>query len=331
MLHNFPTPRMIPISTPTGGETAFALYEYDRPEPSNVLNTPPILMLHGWPETAHSWLHPMRALHEAGYRVLAIDLKGFGHSSAPTEIAPYAITTLAAEYIALLDALDMEKVILCGHDWGGACAWGTTVLHPDRIAGVISLCTPHLPAPPAPPTEIMKKRLGEHYYIVQFQQPDRPEAAFTGHEDDFFTMVFQQPLPRKFWPKLIPEIYDMPGQLHNPDRRVGETVVSQSVITHYAEIYRATGFTGGINYYRNIDRNWETYSQRDVTIKQPCLWVGADLDLFLPPEASTPMDGLIENLERHIIPECGHWLTWEAPDRVSQLIEDWLGRNFPVS
>ncbi len=320
MTSDFPPPQIVNASG-----VRLATYEADG-DPERKY--PPVILVHGWPEIAYSWKNQIHALADAGFRVIAIDLKGFGLSDAPTDKNEYDIEHLTADLAALLDALGVEKAFFCGHDWGGAIVWGMGQWRASRVAGIISVCTPLRSRPPAPPIEILKKRFTDKHYFVQFQEPDTVEKLFESDIDRFIRLMFQKPAPRERWAALVPAVYDLPGRF-----KAGKTpyqddlIVSEEVIQVYADAYRRSGFHGGINLYRNVDRNWKLTEGRDEIVHAPSLWIGAALDLFLPPETAEGMEKIVPNLEKHVIEGSGHWVTWEQPLALNALMIDWLNRQ----
>jgi len=319
----FPTPRFVNANGVT-----LAIYEANGDQGGAH---PPILLIHGWPEIAYSWRNQIHALAQAGFRVIAIDLKGFGRSEAPTDKSLYDIVHLTSDLAALLDALEIERAIFCGHDWGGAIVWGMGQWQPQRVAGIIGLCTPLRPRPPAPPIKIIKQRFSDKHYFVQFQEEHIPEDLFSTDIARFFQLMFRKPAARKKWRSLMPDIYDLPTRFKTarpvtPD----DLIVSDDVISAYIEAYTRSGFHGGINLYRNVDRNWKLMEGRDETVLAPSLWIGADLDIFLPPESADGMERLVPNLEKHVIADCGHWVTWEQPEALNELLIDWLKRQISI-
>lgn len=292
---------------------------------------PQIVLVHGWPEIAYSWRNQIHALAEAGFRVVAFDLKGFGRSDAPRDVVQYDVEHMTSDFAALLDALGIERAIFCGHDWGGSLVWSMGQWRPERVAGVIGVCTPVKPRPPAPPIAILKKRFGPEHYFVQFQEPDTPEKLFATDIERFVRMMFQKPPPRERWTSLIPAIYDLPGRFKSGKPvDAKRLLVSEDVIAVYIDAFKQSGFHGGVNLYRNVDRNWALMKDRDEVVRAPSLWVGADLDLFLPPESADGMEKLVPDLEKHVIADSGHWVMWEKPDELNALIIDWLKRRFSI-
>ena len=134
---------------------------------------PPVILCHGWPEIAFSWRHQIKALGEAGIRVIAPDQRGYGATDRPEPVEAYDIEHLTGDLVGLLDHLKIDKAIFVGHDWGGFVVWQMPLRHIDRVAGVVGVNTPHADRAPADPIELLRKRFGEHMYIVQFQDPAR--------------------------------------------------------------------------------------------------------------------------------------------------------------
>ncbi len=313
---DFPPPLMIDANG-----VSLAVYEEG--------SGPPVILVHGWPEIAYSWKSQISALAAAGYRAIALDLRGFGRSSAPHDKHLYDMRVLTDDLAALLDALGLERAVFCGHDWGGAIVWGMAQLKPDRVAGVISLCTPLHPRAPVPPLTIIKKRYSDRHYFVRFQEEGAPERLFKNDIERFFRMVFRKPVPRDQWPGLIPGVFDLMARFEKSNElRTDDLVLSTDDLKIYEAAYRQSGFHGGINIYRNIDQNWSLMEGRDETVRAPALWVGAELDLFLPPETAEGMEALIPDLEKIILPGCGHWVTWEKPDEINTHLIDWLKRRY---
>ena len=150
-------------------------------------DAPPLVLCHGWPELAYSWRHQIRALAAAGLRVIAPDQRGFGATDAPPEVQAYDLEQLTADLVGLLDHLGIAKAIFVGHDWGGFVVWQMALRHAARVAGVVSLNTPHLPRAPVDPIAILRQRHGDSMYIVHFQDPSRSaDAIFDSHVEQTF-------------------------------------------------------------------------------------------------------------------------------------------------
>ncbi|MEO1252677.1 MAG: alpha/beta hydrolase [Pseudomonadota bacterium] len=322
MTSDFPAPAFIDAK-----DVRFAVYERDG-DPAR--ERPPVLFIHGWPELAYSWRNQLAPVAEAGFRAIAFDLKGFGRSSAPEDPAKYSIHLLTDEIAALLDALSVEKAIVVGHDWGGAIAWPFAQLHGARVVAVASVCTPHRPPPPVSPLSIIERRFGPDHYFITFQKPGVAEKTFATDPERFFRLLFRKPVDPARARKLGPRLYDILGRFKNaPVPPKDDLVMAEADLNHYVEAYKRAGFHGGVNLYRNIDVNWEIMKSVDPKIEHPALWVGATADFFLPPDSADGMEELVPKLEKRMIEDCGHWVTWEKPDALNEILIDWLLRQMP--
>lgn len=317
---DFPTPKFIDV----GGVT---LAVYEAGEASS--KAPPIMLVHGWPETAYSWKHQMTALADAGFHVIAPDLKGFGRSDAPKDVAQYDIHHMTDDLIHLLDAMGIDKAIFCGHDWGGVIVWPLAHMHKDRVAGVIGVCTAHYPPLAIPEIDKIRANRGDKHYIVTFNDDLSVEDVFTGQEEKFFRTMFQRAPKRAVLEQLGDRLFDIVGRIkHGPTPELGGQVMGAEDLDVYIDAYKKSGFHGGVNLYRNIDRNHATLKDVDPTVTAPALWVGAEDDIFLPVEYANRMDQWVPDLERHVVADSGHWLMWEQPDALNTRMIDWLNRRF---
>jgi len=289
----------------------------------------PILLVHGWPELAYSWSRQMPVLAAAGYRVLAVDLRGFGDSDAPLSVSHYGIANLVSDLEALLGHLDIPKAVLCGHDWGGIIVWHAARMMRARISHVISVSTPHVRLAPIDPIEIFRRRHGDDHYFVDFcDHIGRSEGLFAKDADAFFRLMFRSTPPGTVLESHhfhIPKNFAAFLKIGAP--KLGGAVMSDKDRSFYARAYAQSGFHGGLNLYRNTTENWWLGQGMPLKIAQPSLMISARQDLFLPPEMTDPMLDMVLDLERHIIEDCGHWVMWEQPDALNRLLLDWLSRR----
>jgi pimeloyl-ACP methyl ester carboxylesterase len=291
----------------------------------------PLVLLHGWPELAFSWRHQIKAFAAAGRRVIAPDMRGYGATPGPAAVEDYDLEHLTGDVAHLLDHLKIDKAIVVGHDWGGFVAWGFAMRHPARAAGVVGLNTPHLPRAPVDPIAIFRKRFGDSMYIVRFQDPARePDRIFAENPEKLFDFMLRKPPPPR-GAAGGPINLDFPTIVANYDaaRDPRPSIVSAEEKAVFVETFARTGFTGGINWYRNFTRNWERSADLDTTIRVPCLMITAERDAVLPPVLSEGMEKLIPDLERHQVKGSGHWTQQEFPDEVSETILAWRARRFP--
>jgi pimeloyl-ACP methyl ester carboxylesterase len=293
----------------------------------------PIVLCHGFPELAFSWRHQLKALGEAGRWVIAPDQRGYGLTSRPEAVADYDMAHLTGDLMGLLDHLGVEKAIFCGHDWGGFVVWQAPLMHPERVAGVIGLNTPFLPRAPMDPIALMRMRFGPDMYIVWFQTPDEPEAVLGADVEK--TMRFFMRRPAGLRPAAEPaeggSTFAFKQLLQQWDASdVGGQLLDTEELAAFVETFQATGFTGGINWYRNFTRNWEASADLPPRLDGlPCLMITAELDAVLTPAMAEGMPALIDDLEMHMVAGSGHWTQQERPQEVNRLMLDWLDRRFP--
>lgn len=270
-----------------------------------------IVLCHGFPELAYSWRHQVPALVQAGYRVLAPDMRGFGASSAPKEVEGYDVLTLCGDMLGLLDAEGLESAIFVGHDWGANVAWHMALIHPERVPAVVGMSVPLVPRAPAPPIPIMREHLGEDFYMVWFQEPGVAEEAL-GRD------VRRTLTTSRVWTDEWAS--EEGGEPQRPEW------LSEEDLEVYVRAFQRTGFRGGLNWYRNIDRNWElTEPYANRRVEQPAMFLTGELDPvrdFMPAEAMT---GLVMDLRKSIVvPGAGHWVQQQAPEEVNEALLGFL-------
>jgi pimeloyl-ACP methyl ester carboxylesterase len=291
---------------------------------------PLVMLCHGFPESWYSWRHQLTALAEAGFRAVAPDMRGYGDSEAPQAIDQYTLLHLIGDMVGLLDALDASQAVIVGHDWGAPVAWQAARLRPDRFHAVIGLSVPYRPRGRVRPTSVMPQTEDAMFYQLYFQQPGIAEAE---HERDVATTF------RKI-------LYSISGDA--PERPVGmvprhggflsrltepavlPTWLTEADLEFYVTQFRRSGFRGGLNWYRNIDRSWELLAPFDgVPVAVPALYIAGERD----PVVKFPgMDQVIPNLSKFVpqlrgtimLPGCGHWTQQERPAQVNHAIIDFL-------
>lgn len=286
---------------------------------------PPVVLLHGFPELAFSWRHQLPALAAAGFRAIAADLRGYGRTTAPADVPDYRMAELIADLNGLLDALEIDRAVFVGHDWGALVLWNMAMLAPGRIEKLVILNIPHFPRPPVDPIEIMRRRFGSEFYIVNFQDSDEADRVFGADPRHFINRMMRSgAITREQYDKLPPE-----QQVINLLRTTkaehagGEPLLSDTELDYYAEAFQHSGFTGPINWYRNWTRNWEQLDGVDQQIDIPTLFIGATNDVVIAPGQVESMKPLVNDLTIHML-DCGHWTQQERPEDVNRLIVDWL-------
>ena len=296
---------------------------------------PPVLLLHGFPESWYSWRYQLTALADAGFHAVAPDQRGYcrtgppGGPGQPSRVADYSILHLIGDVIALMDALGEQQAVVAGHDWGAAVAWHAALLRPDRIRGVIGLSVPYRPRGRAAPVAAMRAGIGEGFYMVYFQQPGVADEELNADRTATFRRVLTAgsgqgrlgiPVvpPGGGFLDLCPEPDALPGWL------------SSDHIDTYAAQYAESGFTGPLNWYRNLDRNWElTGAWQRAPVTVPALYLAGDRDLVVNfPGAREMIPRLKEFAPRLrepvLLDGCGHWTQQERPAEVSDAIIGFL-------
>jgi len=295
---------------------------------------PLVVLAHGFPELSYSWRHQIPALAEAGYHVLAPDQRGYGRSSRPEAVSAYDMAHLNGDLLALIDDAGAERATVVGHDWGSMVVWQLALRHPGRLRGVVGMSVPYMPRSVAPPIEMLRGIMGDNFfYMLYFQQPGVADAELGG--DPARTMrrmlggvkvdttdgdAQGEAMARMFAPgpegfiDRMPEPDGLPGWL------------SQDELDHYIAEFARTGFTGGINWYRNLDRNWELSADlADAKVEVPSLFIGGADDPVLvmsPPGAGD--EHLTDHRGNVIVPDAGHWVQQEKPDEVNAALLDFL-------
>jgi pimeloyl-ACP methyl ester carboxylesterase len=300
----------------------------------------PVIFCHGFPELAFSWRRQLEAFEKAGRWAIAPDQRGYGLTDRPGPVEAYDMEHLTIDMVGLLDHLGVEKAIFCGHDWGGIVVWRMPLLYPDRVAGVIGLNTPFMARPPVDPIAIMRQRMGDEMYIVHFQKPGEADAVLDGDVDKAMNFFMRRPLAGLTPPTQGLATQREPGgesafalikilQAYDPAFDPREKFLSDDEFAAFVETFKRTGFTGGINWYRNFTRNWERSAGVEEKVDVPSLMIMAENDAVLPPSAADGMEAYVPDLEKTLIRGSGHWTQQEKPHEVNVAILDWLDRRFP--
>ncbi len=292
----------------------------------------PVIMCHGFPELAYAWRHQIPAIAAAGFRAIAPDQRGYGNTDQPQAIESYDIHHLTGDLVGMLDALEIEKAVFVGHDWGGVVTWAMPLLHPTRVAGVIGVNTPFLPRAPMDPIALMRAAYGEDMYIVYFQKPGVADAALAADPGKTLRLFYRRT------GMTIAEFDKRPAEERNlalvhalqSDEGLwpGEPLHSQEEHDFFVKAFTRTGFTGGINWYRNFTRNWHSMEGVTQRVDCPALMVMAENDIVLRPSLADGMEAFVPDLEKHLIKNCGHWTQTEKPDELNRVMIDWLKRRF---
>jgi len=297
-----------------------------------------VVLCHGFPESWYSWRHQLHALAEAGFHAIAPDMRGYGQTDRPEDLDRYTLLHHVGDVVGLLDALGTETAVIVGHDWGAPVAWYAALLRPDRFRGVIGLSVPFISRAPVPPTSIMPQTEDAQFFQLYFQSPGIAEAEL---ECDVRLSL------RSF-------LYSASGEGRDDAARDGREIdmvprrggflsrltnpaslphwLTEADVDFYVSEFARTGFRGGLNWYRNMDRNWELLAPvSGVQVTVPALYIAGDRDLVL---AFRGMDQIIANLSKFVpqlrrtilFPGCGHWTQQERAQEVNQAVIEFVQR-----
>jgi len=276
----------------------------------------PIVLCHGFPENAFSWRFQIPELVKAGYHVIVPNQRGYGNSSRPTEITEYAIQYLTGDLVGLLDHYGYKDATFVGHDWGANVVWNLALFYPEQVNKIINLALPYQVRGEKPWIEWMEEIFGEDNYFVHFnRQYGVADAKLDENKSRFLRNLFR---------KNIPPTPPKPGMLMinlaEAEKPIGEPIMSESELAVYISAFETSGFTGAINWYRNLDRNWHLLADVNPIIQHPTLMIYGEQDTI--PKSENLADS-VPNVEVVSL-ECGHCIQQEKPEETTQVILKWL-------
>ncbi|MBB6092645.1 pimeloyl-ACP methyl ester carboxylesterase [Povalibacter uvarum] len=292
---------------------------------------PLILMCHGWPELWYSWRHQLPALADAGYHVVVPDMRGFGATEAPADASAYSILHTVGDMVALVEALNEREAIIIGHDWGAPVAWNAAMMRPDLFKAVVGMSVPHRPRSAEPPLTLLRQAGMQEYYWFYFQTPGVAETEF---ERDvpvtmrklLYGVSGNVPVDRQN-PLIVPAGTGFLDRLAVPEKL--PDWLREKDVERMASEYQRTGFRGGLNLYRNIDRNWElTAPWHNAQIRQPALFIAGTRDPVIAGKrgeiAIEHMSQAVPGVKKVMIEGAGHWIQQERPEQVNAAVLEFL-------
>ena len=294
---------------------------------------PLVLLCHGFPESWYSWRHQLKALAQAGFHAVAPDMRGYGGTDQPAQVERYTLLHLVGDMIALLDALGERTAVIAGHDWGAPVAWHAALMRPDRFRGIIALSVPYRPRGSVAPTSVMPQNSEASFYQLYFQPQGVAEAELEADPRLSIRKILcaggSSTAASSAGVGMVPRSGGFLSRMLDPDTL--PAWLSEADIDFYAQQFERSGFRGALNWYRNIDRNWELMAPyAGASIGVPALYMAGDLDLVL---AFPRMKEVIADLARFvphlrgsvILQGCGHWTQQERPQEVNRAMIDFLG------
>lgn len=292
---------------------------------------PLVVLCHGWPELSYSWRHQIPAIAAAGYHVVAPDMRGFGQTTAPADIGAYTILDHAGDMVALVAALGEKQAVIVGHDWGAPVAWHSALFRPDIFRAVAGLSVPPLLRGRGRPLDVLRESGITNFYWQYFQTPGVAESEFEADVARTMRIVlgggFADPATALF-------VKEEGGFLGNAraDRPLPRWL-TEAELAHFVAAYQKSGFRGGLNWYRNIDRNWElTAPWQGAQITQPSLFIAGAKDAVITgligAKRVADLERVLPKLKRKlIIDSAGHWIQQERADQVNAALISFLQEN----
>ncbi len=293
----------------------------------------PVVMCHGFPGLSFSYRHQMATVAEAGFRAVAPDMLGYGGTTAPCEPAEYSYERITQDLVALLDALGAEKAVFVGHDFGAPAAWNVALRAPERVLGLVLLSVPYDPdRMPVRPSTIYAKMAQKHFlHIHYFQKRGVADGELAGDPRGFLTRLFwalsggyryldiwKHPSEGRGYLDVLPEAPPLPWPW-----------LSERELEHYVSVFTRTGFTGGLNWYRAFDVNWdEGDAYVGAKITTPTLFVAGAKDAVIEMRGAAAIERMKEYVPDlrgvHLLEGAGHWIQQERPTEVNALLTSFL-------
>lgn len=292
---------------------------------------PVVLFLHGFPELWYTWRHQIAYLASRGYRAVAPDLRGYGDTESPPNVSDYTIFHIVGDLVALINSLGQDKVFVVGHDWGAAVAWNLCLFRPDKVKALLNLSVVFTPRNPfRRPVDSFRALYSDDHYICRFQEPGEAEAYFASMDTASILkkfMTYHEPAPF-----LISKDKGLEGFFN--DEVILPSWLSEDDINYFANKFDKSGFTGGFNHYRNLNRNWELSTPwTGFQIKVPVKFIVGDLDL------SYHIRGVQDYIHKGgfkqdvpflqdvvVMEGVGHFINQERPNEISQQIYEFINK-----
>ena len=288
---------------------------------------PLVVLLHGFPESWYSWRHQLPALAEAGYHAVAPDVRGYGRTDAPEAIESYNMRNMTADVVGLLDALGEQTAVVVGHDWGSPIAWSCALLYPERFSALAMLSVPYGPRAPAPPTQLFKQVFANNFfYMLYFQKPGVAEAELDADVRKSIRVFLHAVSGEAPEGALAPKQKDATFLEGMPEPERLPPWLTEADIDYFVGEFERTGFRGGLNRYRNMDRDWEELPQlAGAKIQQPSLFIAGERDPVAAFTNAAALSDHVPNLRNVVmLPGCGHWTQQERPTEVNAALIEFL-------
>lgn len=318
---------------------------------------PLVILIHGFPESWYSWRHQIPALAQAGYKVVAIDQRGYGRSSKFRDNAAYRIDRVVDDIVALIDAYGERQAVVVGHDWGAPVAWTFAWLHPERCRGVVGVSVPFagralIGLPGCPFGEVRPRDYhvqlagpGRTFYQDYFSEQtgiiDEIEKdlrrwylgiTYTVSGEAVAAAVASGQVPAdpvqalRYGPLCMADGAQLCDAFAYPEKM--PAWFSEADLDFYVNEFERAGFAGGLAYYHNVDAGWEVLGAvADRMLTPPAFFIGGEFDVgtHWGAEAIARAHEKIRDLRgSHIVPRSGHWIQQEYPQETNRLLLEFL-------
>ena len=291
---------------------------------------PLVILLHGFPELWYSWRRQLPALAEAGFKAVAPDMRGFGESSIPSSVDAYDAVDQCGDITGLMDYYGVEQAVVVGHDWGSAAAFYCAQFQPERFRALVTVSVPYGPQGETPPLTSLRANFGENFFYMIYFQSDAAQAELEGRTRELFEKLFVSPgSPRE--PRTVTSPLASAGGWLD---RIGAPKsppdwIAPEEVDYFVQSFERTGFLGGLNYYRNLDRSWELL--REAGPKQmprPALFISGTREFSIagrtPENLHAAMSAVTPDMEVRMIPDGGHWIMDEKTQAFNAILIDFL-------
>lgn len=295
-------------------------------------DAPTVVLLHGFPDVSYTWRRQIPALAAAGYHVLVPDGRGCGRSDRPDDVDAYDVNHLTGDMLALLDDAGVDRAVFVGHDWGALVIYALALMAPHRVAGAVGIGVPFLPRGTVPPTTMLRQFAGEQWFMLLWVQD--PGVAEADMSRDVATT-----LRRMFTGLRLEAIIGSqgPGEPRNLVDRLADPPglpdwFTDADLDHYAAEFARTGFTGGLNWFRNFDRNWHlTPELAGARLTVPTMYLSGNTDPLLIACPPALMEGWLDDHRGTVmIDGASHWVHQQLPGPVNDALLWFLSDTIPA-
>ena len=294
---------------------------------------PLILLALGWPESWYNWRHQITYFANAGYRVVAPDMRGYGKTEAPEAVDEYDIRNLTGDMVGILDTLNEETAVMVGHDWGAIVAWHAVLIPPDRFSALVAMSVPYGRRPPVSPMMGWRNTFKDNFFYILYHN-EAGGVAESEYDSDPLGLISRLYLSPQS-PRQAPEVTEPARSAGGFIGRLGAPTglpdwLTQADLDYVVTVFESSGFRGGVNYYRNFQRNWEiTEDLSNTKVEVPTLFVAGEQDVVIAGASKEQLTGsmgrAVDDLRDVVLlPGIGHWVQQEAPDEVNQIMSDFL-------